>query len=383
MSLIFLLLMVVVIFVSIILIVFSFTSNDTQQLRTEPFENNIKKFSYKKNGIKPYNKNIERVPYTPKQLMSTYKKPSTVLSGENQKIVIITAFKYNDINKDLKKFCNTYNINYKPMKIHDLGNNINKSSNDWSVETCMDTQWATVFAPKAIIEVVAAESDSVVHMTNALDYAVNNIKPNIVSMSWGTMENGSIIQKMENIFEKNKDKIIFMAASGDWMEVSYPSSSPNVISVGGTRLYVTEDGEKRGETDWALPNGWGTGHGLSKFFKRPTYQNGSNSSEYRSTPDISCIGATPSGNGVSVYNTFNGGFLGVYGTSLSCPILAGIIATINTLRNVSNKKNLTKNEILSHLYSLKPSNSNTWPVDTMADGVGYVNNMFIDFLASK
>ena len=100
----------------------------------------------------------------------------------------------------------------------------------------------------------------------------------------------------------------------------------------------------------------------------------------RSTPDISCIGASPSGMGVSVYNSSNGGWLGVYGTSLSCPLLTGMLATVNSTRLKVNKKKLSRVEMLSYLYNIRQDHN--LPFDTMADGIGFINHNFIGELVS-
>ena len=133
--------------------------------------------------------------------------------------------------------------------------------------------------------------------------------------------------------------------------VSYPSSSPNVISIGGTKLGITSSVPytSSGEVDWYDPDGDGFGHGLSSMFLRPSYQT-QNTSIYKEIPDVSIIGATPSGNGVTVYNSLNGGYLGVYGTSLSSPVLAGLIATANSNRTA----NLTRAQIMNVMYASPP-----------------------------
>jgi hypothetical protein len=71
--------------------------------------------------------------------------------------------------------------------------------------------------------------------------------------------------------------------------------------------------------------------------------------------------------------------LGVQGTSLSCPILAGMLATINSERIRKSKKALTRQQILTNLYNIHPPNS---PVDLMTDGIGFINNRFVEYLIS-
>ena len=61
--------------------------------------------------------------------------------------------------------------------------------------------------------------------------------------------------------------ITFVASSGDSSTVQYPSSSPNVLSVGGTTLNVSNAGTYVSETAWN-----GSGGGKSLYEAEPSYQ---------------------------------------------------------------------------------------------------------------
>src|SRR5438876_3340028 len=78
--------------------------------------------------------------------------------------------------------------------------------------------------------------------------------------------------------------VTFVASSGDsGAPASYPSVSPNVLSVGGTTLHLDSAGNITGETGWS-----GSGGGVSTQEPQPTYQNGivSQSSTRRANPDV-------------------------------------------------------------------------------------------------
>lgn len=351
---------------------------------------------------------VERDPYTPQQVGSVYLHPdfrrdssSTTASygGAGQKIGIITCFNHPYLQRDFDVFCIKYGLPQKTLIIH---NRARTKNTGWAIETCLDTQWAHVFAPLSEIHVFQAQSNQYSALKLALQDAVA-AGMNIVSMSLGSAESVYADQQVQSIFESNP-QIIFMAASGDWCEVMYPSSSPHVVSVGGTRLHIEIDGKtnarrpqdgsyeidpalfsKIGETDWSTPNGVGSGHGISNLYTRPSYQVGHNASEKRATPDVSLIASSPSQNGVSVYFNPNPGsitdtrvinntrcWLGVEGTSVSCPILAGMIATINAKRGAGNW--FTRTQLMEYLYSQIPTNL---PVETSHDGVGFIGRNFM------
>ena len=168
---------------------------------------------------------------------------------------------------------------------------------------------------------------------------------NVISNSWAYCENQTTAADVESI-----DVILQTAAASGITVVSgsgdtgstcldgsvntaaVPADSPNLTAVGGTLATagpgLTYDGEKWWNgTAETPPTGQG-GFGVSKFFSRPSYQNGLSSSPMRSIPDV-VINADPH-NGVVLCDaagcpngTLNGG------TSLAAPVWASFVAILN------------------------------------------------------
>ena len=122
--------------------------------------------------------------------------------------------------------------------------------------------------------------------------------------------------------------VTFFAASDDYgatFGLIYPSSSPNVVSVGGTSLFLTSTNQWSSETGWA-----DSGGGFSTTFAEPTYQenDGFDNSGFRTNPDVAAV-ADPA-TGVAVYDPYDLGpvtpWIGVGGTSVSTPIWAGMMS---------------------------------------------------------
>ena len=119
--------------------------------------------------------------------------------------------------------------------------------------------------------------------------------------------------------------IVFFASSGDnGAGVIWPSSSPNVVSVGGTTLNVTSTGALISETAWS-----GSGGGVSAYEPQPAYQaNYGLTYAKRASPDVS-YDADPN-TGVYVYDStpYEGesGWWDVGGTSVGAPQWAAIQA---------------------------------------------------------
>ena len=158
-----------------------------------------------------------------------------------------------------------------------------------------------------------------------------SLTPSIISVSWGAPEvYYSNLGAIDALFAQAVLRgINICVASGDngssdglrGNNVDFPSSSANVIAVGGTRL-VSADNTYSGstvETTWTSGGG-----GVSRFFVKPAYQS-SLPGAYRSSPDIA-LNADPN-TGVIFY--VNGSYVIYGGTSVSAPTMAGFLACIN------------------------------------------------------
>jgi subtilase family serine protease len=315
-------------------------------------------------------------PYTPQQVQAAYTS-SIAPNGAGKKIAIIIAFNYSGLQTDLNAFCRTFGLPQKNLIIHNMAANT-ASDQGWQLEANLDTQYATLMAPNASIYVVFAKSDSYTDLIAALAYANQTIRPDIVSMSWGMDETGLTHSMLASTFEPQfsgtgATASFYLAASGDALSVSYPSTSNSVIAVGGTTLVM--NGTKRaGEYSWDDPNTVGSGEGLSSIFTRPSYQTNTNSSLYRMTPDVSLISSNPSEQGVMVVH--GGSIYGVSGTSLATPLFAGILASGLSAR--TSTAPLTQTRLLTSIYNLIPT-STSIPFSPL-QGIGAINQNIIPFI---
>ena len=128
---------------------------------------------------------------------------------------------------------------------------------------------------------------------------------------------------------------MYVASSGDVTNiVNYPSSSPNVIAVGGTTLTaVSYNGARNTEIPWYNSLSEGSGDGYSILAPKPVYQNVTGiTGSYRCTPDVSLVADPATGFIVC----FGGLPYTVGGTSLSSPLYASITAIANQYRKISN-----------------------------------------------
>ena len=278
--------------------------------------------------------------YTPQMLRRTYSfLPATEANGI--KICIICAFDNIGIKENMRAFCERFGLSVPDMSVYYPQGEGQTATRQWLVESSLDTQWASVFAPGAEICVVFARNAQVENLLDAALFASQSLSADVVSMSFGTEESG--IDESLSGFMANSDSI-FVASSGDvGGKTSFPSASPHCISVGGTNLTLDGGGKRILETAWI--NGGG---GISDIFEIPPWQGrfyniyGMTDGK-RGTPDVSMMANMSPG--AAAYVSQLGGWTTVGGTSLSAACFAGICACIK-------KKNPEINNSADMLYYL-------------------------------
>ncbi len=116
--------------------------------------------------------------------------------------------------------------------------------------------------------------------------------------------------------------------------VAVPASAPHITAVGGTSLTAGAGGIRRGESWWDgsthQPQTGQGGFGVSRFFTRPSYQDGFTTSAMRSIPDVAMV-ADPQ-TGMVICQVDAGGCptgLLYGGTSMATPIWAAFTALLN------------------------------------------------------
>ena len=289
--------------------------------------------------------------YSPAQIRTAYNLPSS--GGDNNTIAIVNAFDTPNILNYFNTFSNQYGLPDNTTGnffVHKMAQNM-QSDSSWSLEACLDVEWAHAIAPNAtilLVEAIAATNNA---LLSAVDYATRQPGVVAVSMSWGGEEfSGEINYSSESHF--NKPGITFFASSGDdGSTVMWPAASANVVSVGGTTLNLNPDGTVISETAWRNSSG-----GLSSYVAMPAYQTNYGLTFYnRAVPDVSYNG-NPS-TGVPVYN---GTWWKLGGTSAGAPQWAAIHALGLSASN-------------NNLYSRAKSTYSSYFRD-ITQGSNYVNS---------
>lgn len=285
---------------------------------------------------------------SPAQVLAAYKVPAAGGSGA---IAIVDAYDYPNALKDFNTFCTQFGIagetstnptasTNKVLQVVYASGSKPAADAGWNQEAALDIEWAHAMAPKAKIYLVEAKTSSFADMVAAVNVAKALPGVKQVSMSFGGTETASLYSSYDASFVQNG--VAFFASGGDTGGTrSFPALSKNVVAVGGTTLKMSGN-TVLSEGAWS-----GTGCGGSAFEAIPTFQSGIASiiGTKRAGTDISAV-ADPS-TGVAVYV---GSWLVFGGTSVSCPIIAGIA-------NVSGAARASSNAQAAAIYAKKGTTS--------------------------
>jgi hypothetical protein len=287
-------------------------------------------------------------------------------TGQGQTIAIVDAFNDPGIISDANSFSSTFGLpqfNSGGPTLQVLNENggtslsgvPNSTPGGWDVEESLDVEWAHSIAPLANIILFEANSSSLLDLLTAEQAAANAPGVSTVSNSWSSGEFAGETAD-DSYFEtpSGHQGVTFLASTGDdGAPAGYPAYSPNVVAVGGTTLGVSPTGAYQAETGWS-----GSGGGVSVYEAQPSYQfikARGGSATQRTAPDIS-MDADPS-TGVYVLDSFDGGYLQVGGTSLSCPMMAALVSIADQGRMLSGRTTLDGyTQTLPALYNLSSGN---------------------------
>jgi kumamolisin len=285
--------------------------------------------------------------YTPLQVAAAYNFPANT-DGTGQSVAILElggGYTKSDLDTYFRGLSlATPIVTAIPV---DGGANSPGDPNGADGEVELDIEVVGAVAPKSRIGVYFAPNTDAGFL-NALTTAIHdtNLRPSIVSISWGGPETQWTQQARDSFTSACQDAstmgVTVLAASGDngatdndpsgQPTVDFPAASPFITGCGGTKLTIT-NGKITDERTWneLASNEGATGGGVSQFFPLPDYQKNAGVPKYsngfvgRGVPDVSGDADPVTGYDVLVdgQNTVIGG------TSAVAPLFAGLLARIN------------------------------------------------------
>lgn len=281
-------------------------------------------------------------PYIVNEILGAYNGTGMTFSGVNQTIgILIDTAPY---NSDMTRFWQANNLPNNLSRLTII-NVRGVSLPAPTGEESLDVQWTSGIAKDAQIRVYCSGDLYFTSLDLALDrmYLDAGTDPKFrqISVSLGLgekfMSTGELNTENTKYQRLRALGVNCFISSGDsgsneggQLQVSFPASNPNVVSVGGTKLILNNLGTITSETAWS-----GSGGGMSGKYSKPTWQN-SISGTGRMVPDVSA----PADPSTGAYVVLSGYVYQIGGTSWSAPVWAGICALINDARVKSGKNRI-------------------------------------------
>jgi subtilase family serine protease len=258
--------------------------------------------------------------YTPADLRSAYGLPAAGSApATGPLIAIVVAYDDPNAESDLAVYrqrfglppCTTAGGCFTKIKSPGAWTRYNQS---WAEEISLDLAMASAACPTCRLALVEAQNGNPNVLAKAVDTAAA-LNPAAISNSYGIPE-ASGTANLDGHY--NHPGIAIVASTGDDGTVQYPASSRYVTAVGGTVL--THDTSARGwhESSWN-----NSGAGCSTTTPAPAWQTGTGCNT-RSLPDVSFVAALNPG--IAVYDSNDGGWIVLGGTSVGSPFVAGLYA---------------------------------------------------------
>ncbi|MBE8523124.1 S8/S53 family peptidase [Amycolatopsis sp. H6(2020)] len=258
----------------------------------------------------------------------------------------------------------------------------------WAAEQTLDVQASHTIAPAAKIRYYAGKSCKGTGIYEAFNLAVADNAVDVISNSYGNADGESSLPQMAR--DQFNSMALQAAIQGQTVTVStgdagnnsgpvgrstvsFPSSSPWVVAVGGTSVGLDQNNQPKVLTGWENsgntqsgsswapqqdadgPFASGAGGGSSALYYMPNWQMGvvPGSGEKRGVPDIAAL--ADSYTGMLVGQTIKGQFgIGSYGgTSLASPLIAGLVADAQQARSGNARAGM----LTPILYSLAGSSA--------------------------
>ncbi len=285
-----------------------------------------------------------RLSFTAPEMARHYRFPEGV-DGRGQTVGVI-ALGGGYRRKDLATFFRHLGVphpRFTDVSVHGVKNAPAGPSRMADGEVTGDIETVGALAPGAHV-VVYFGPNSERGFLETVSRAVHDPKhrPSVLSISWGTNEivwpRRTLRLFDEVLAEAAAMGVTVCCASGDHgaladprdrvPHVSYPGSSPHVVSCGGTSLR-RRGGSRLEETAWHDAQG-ASGGGKSAIFSRPAWQTAPGLARVtgRGVPDVAANADPESGYRVFVLGHWVVGA----GTSAAAPLWAGLVALINQRR---------------------------------------------------
>ena len=278
-------------------------------------------------------------PGTPAYLQQAYDLSYlSETAGATETVAIVDAFDDPNAESDLAAYraefglpaCTSAGGCFKKVN-QTGGTNYPTSDTGWQLEISLDLDAVSALCPNCHIDLVEANSAGTSDLATA-ELEADKLGANVISNSWDVPLSGRLAREFPQTGDYTFNGVTTVAASGD---AGYPGAStndfpaalPDVTAAGGTTLEpasASGAASARGFTESAWSD---AGSGCNLGASKPAWQTDSGCTG-RSYADISAD-ADPD-TGMQVYDSTDGGWVVVGGTSEATPLIAAYYALLGS-----------------------------------------------------
>jgi hypothetical protein len=278
--------------------------------------------------------------FAPADFQAHYKLP--VSQGAGQIVAVVDAGDNPNVATDLATYRTQFGLGAaKFFKYNQDGQQSNYPTyTGWSLQIDLDAEMVSATCPKCTIYLVEANSAASSDLEAAEVEAVK-LGAHIVSNGWGCVGSTCVNQK-----DFDTPGVTYLAAASDAGNIVAPAEFDSVAAIGGTDL--EKSGSTYTETVWSGSTG-GCATGITK----PKWQS--------VIPDSVCVyriinDAAAVAYNVAEYDSYGySGWIGIGGTSIAAPLLAGVFGLAGNATKQHGGKTFWAAAHRKHLYDLSGS----------------------------
>lgn len=281
--------------------------------------------------------------WAPIDFQTRYNLPISKGSGEI--VAVVDAGDNPNAAGDIATYRSQFGLGTASFyKYNQLGQQKNYPSyTGWSIEIDLDIEMVSATCPNCTIYLVEANTNASSDLEAAEAEAVK-LGASVVSNGWICY--GSINCVSQKYFDAKG--VEYLAAAGDSgsNQVGAPAAFDSVAAIGGTQL--AKSGSKYTETIWSSSSS-----GCASGIKKPAWQSIIPNSvcSHRLTNDAAAeAGCSP---GVAEYDSLDGGWFGICGSSVAAPLLAGVFGLAGNATMQDGGRTFWRKAHRKHLYDIQ------------------------------
>ena len=278
-------------------------------------------------------------PGTPAYLQQAYDLSYlSETAGATQTVAIVDAFDDPNAESDLDAYRTEFGLPACTSasgcftKVNQNGGTTYPTSDTgWELEISLDLDAVSALCPNCHIDLVEANSAGTSDLA-AAELEADELSPNVISDSWDVPLSGRLARQFPQSGDYTFKGVTTVAASGD---AGYPGAStndfpaalPDVTAAGGTTLEPASASGAASAREFTESAWSDAGSGCNLGASKPAWQTDSGCTG-RSYADISAD-ADPD-TGMQVYDSTDGGWVVVGGTSEATPLIAAYYALLGS-----------------------------------------------------